>query len=205
MQQMHKGDPIPPITLGKAFGHFKTITHHRHLVRKGCFAVGLYRQGLTHDLSKYAPTEFLVGARYYQGDRSPNNAEREQLGYSTSWIHHKGRNRHHYEYWYDYPVNPQDTDVKSNPSCTVPVKMPGRYVIEMLMDRIAACKTYMGDRYTDASPLAYFRRGEDDRQKLMMHRETAELLEKLLVMLAERGEKETFSYIRAHRSELLNY
>ena len=201
MQQMHKEDPIPPITLRKAFGHFKTITHHRHLVRRGCFAVGLYRQGLTHDLSKYAPTEFLVGARYYQGDRSPNNAEREQLGYSTSWIHHKGRNRHHYEYWYDYPVNPQDTDVRSNPSCTVPVKMPGRYVIEMLMDRIAACKTYMGDR----SPLAYFRRGEDDRQKLMMHRETAELLEKLLVMLAESGEKETFSYIRAHRSELLNY
>lgn len=47
---------------------------------KGCFAVGLYKQGLTHDLSKYSPTEFLVGARYFQGDRSPNNAEREEKG-----------------------------------------------------------------------------------------------------------------------------
>lgn len=79
--------------------HFKTITYHKYLVMKGCFAVGLYRQGLLHDMSKYSPTEFLVGAIYYQGDRSPNNAEREYRGYSSSWLHHKGRNKHHYEYW----------------------------------------------------------------------------------------------------------
>ena len=28
---------------------------------KGCFRVGLFRQGLLHDLSKYSPVEFLVG------------------------------------------------------------------------------------------------------------------------------------------------
>ncbi len=61
----------------KFWEHFKTVTYHRHLVRQGCFKVGLYRQGLLHDLSKYSPTEFLVGAKYYQGNRSPNNAERE--------------------------------------------------------------------------------------------------------------------------------
>ena len=61
----------------KALEHFKTITHHRHLVMGYCFKLGLYKQGLLHDLSKYAPVEFLVGCRYYQGDRSPNNAERQ--------------------------------------------------------------------------------------------------------------------------------
>ena len=86
----------------RAWKHFKTITRHKYLVMKGCFAVGLYRQGLTHDLSKYEPSEFLIGARYFQGDRSPNNAEREEKGYSSAWLHHKGRNRHHYEYWIDY-------------------------------------------------------------------------------------------------------
>ena len=85
-----------------ALTHFKTITYHKYLVMKGCFAVGLYKQGLLHDMSKYSPTEFLVGAIYYQGDRSPNNAEREHRGYSSSWLHHKGRNKHHYEYWVDY-------------------------------------------------------------------------------------------------------
>ena len=83
------------------WGHLKTVSHHRWLVCKGCFRVGLYRQGLTHDLSKFSPTEFRQGIKYYQGYRSPNAAEREQKGYSEAWMHHKGRNRHHYEYWTD--------------------------------------------------------------------------------------------------------
>lgn len=87
-----------------AWGHFKTITSHKLLVMKYCFKVGLYKQGLLHDLSKYSPTEFLVGAKYYQGTRSPNNAEREATGVSTSWLHHKGRNKHHFEYWVDYGI-----------------------------------------------------------------------------------------------------
>ena len=73
----------------KAWRHFKTITHHKLLVMKGCFQVGLYRQGLLHDLSKYGPTEFLVGCRYFQGNKSPNNAEREEKGYSSAWLHTK--------------------------------------------------------------------------------------------------------------------
>ena len=71
----------------KAWEHFKTITHHKRLVMEGCFKVGLYRQGILHDMSKFSPSEFLVGARYWQGNRSPNNAEREAIGYSSSWLH----------------------------------------------------------------------------------------------------------------------
>ena len=86
----------------KIWKHFKTITYHKYLVMQGCFKVGLYWQGIFHDMSKYSPSEFWVGAKYYQGNRSPNNAEREAIGYSSSWLHHKGRNKHHYEYWIDY-------------------------------------------------------------------------------------------------------
>ena len=88
----------------KAWQHFKTITHHKILVMTSCFRVGLYWQGLTHDLSKYSLTEFCVGARYYQGTKSPNSAERHEVGWSTAWMHHKGRNRHHYEYWTDLNI-----------------------------------------------------------------------------------------------------
>ena len=76
--------------------HFKTITRHRHLVCRYCVRLGLWRQGLTHDLSKYSPTEFLPGARYWQGTRSPNDVERRRTGVSLAWLHHKGRNRHRY-------------------------------------------------------------------------------------------------------------
>ena len=64
----------------KAWKHFCTITHHKKLVMQYCFRVGLYKQGLLHDLSKYSFTEFRVGCKYYQGTRSPNNAERETIG-----------------------------------------------------------------------------------------------------------------------------
>ena len=85
--------------------HFKTITKHKLMVMHYCFRIGLYKQGLLHDLSKYTPSEFLVGCKYYQGNRSPNNAEREDTGVSTAWLHHKGRNKHHYEHWVDYSIN----------------------------------------------------------------------------------------------------
>lgn len=172
--------------LAGAWKHFRTITYHKYLVMKGCFAVGLYRQGLTHDLSKYSPTEFLVGAKYFQGNRSPNNAEREEKGYSSAWLHHKGRNRHHYEYWIDYSTR----DV---PGGLAPVEMPVKYVAEMLMDRIAASKVYRGSRYTDADPLEYFLAAKEPP---IMHENTRALLLKLLTMLAEEGEEKTFRYVR---------
>lgn len=168
----------------KFFGHLKTVTHHRHLVLCGCFRVGLYWQGLTHDLSKFSPLEFWTGVRYYQGTRSPNTAEREDIGYSTAWMHHKGRNRHHFEYWTDLSVRTHQYE---------PVEMPPRYLAEMVMDRIAACKTYQGASYTDASPLEYLLRARESR---FVHPATMAQLTLLLTMLRDSGERETFRFIR---------
>jgi hypothetical protein len=165
--------------------HFKTITHHRHLVMKHCFAVGLYWQGLTHDLSKYAPVEFLVGAKYYQGDRSPNNAEREAKGYSAAWLHHKGRNKHHLEYWIDYNTEPG--------APMAGMEMPVKYVVEMFCDRVAASKNYNKERYTDADSYNYYVKS---RAHYLIHPKTAALLERMLVMLRDEGEEKTFAYIR---------
>lgn len=170
----------------KAWQHFKTITRHRWLVRKGCFKIGLYWQGLTHDLSKYSPTEFSVGARLWTGVRSPNALEREEKGYSEAWIHHKGRNRHHFEYWNDMDLNTRRYES---------VPMPRKYLAEMVMDRIAACKVYQGKDYTDGSALVYFEKSVD---KGLMHPKTRRELEYLLTMLSEKGEKPTFHYIKNH-------
>ena len=164
--------------------HLKTITRHKWLVMQGCFQVGLYWQGLTHDLSKYSPTEFGIGLRYFQGNRSPNAAERDDKGYSEAWMHHKGRNRHHYEYWTD--MNRQTRNYASIP-------MPRKYLVEMVMDRRAACMTYQGKAYRDDSALAYF---EKSRERELMHPETSRQLRHILTMLAEKGEKETFRYLK---------
>ena len=130
--------------LKNMYRHFMTITKHRHIVCGLCFKCGLYYQGLTHDLSKYSPTEFFLSAKYYLGNRSPIGQERRTNGYSKIFLHHKGRNKHHFEYWYDpYATNRR-------------ISMPLNYIVESICDRIAASKVYLKDEYTTEAPLNYF-------------------------------------------------
>ena len=167
---------------GKA--HLFTILRHKKEVMKNCLRCGLVWQGLIHDLSKFSPEEFIAGVLHYQGDRSPNEGEREDYGYSKAWMHHKGRNKHHFEYWTDYNIETRKL---------TPVAMPKKYVAEMFCDRVAACKVYLGENYHDSSPLDYYMKGKKRR---LLHPKTEEELERLLSMLEEKGEKETFRYIR---------
>lgn len=173
----------------KWLAHLGTVNRHRFLVMRHCFRVGLYWQGLTHDLSKFSPVEFLAGARYYQGDRSPNEVERRLLGYSPAWLHHKGRNKHHLEYWIDYSV--------SKDRALVGCKMPVRYVVEMFCDRVAASKTYRGASYRDSDPYDYYARSKERYHvHRLLHPQTQALLEEMLVRLRDQGEREAFAYIR---------
>ena len=181
------------MSLKSALLHFKTITKHRHKVIAHCARAGILWQGLRHDLSKYTPTEFWQGARFYLGNRSPNEGERAAYGYSKAWLHHKGRNRHHFEYWVDY--NPKNRRNE-------PVKMPLRFVAEMFCDRVAASKIYQGKNYTDDCALEYFERGKANRGS---DTETADLLEKWLGRVAEKGEKEAFAYIKAFGRQNTDY
>ena len=168
-------------------GHLHTVNAHRRLVRKYCFKLGIYRQGLMHDLSKYSPSEFIPGVKYYQdGHRSPNNAQREDEGVSKAWLHHKGRNKHHFEYWIDY-------DVDGSRTVLAGMKMPVKYVAEMFCDRIAASRIYNKEKYKDSDPLDYYIKGLGH---YIMHPETDALLHKLLHMLADKGEEYTFEYIK---------
>ena len=170
-------------------GHLHTVNSHRRLVRKYCFKLGSYRQGMMHDLSKYSPSEFIPGVKYYQdGHRSPNNAQREDEGVSKAWLHHKGRNKHHFEYWIDY-------DVDGNSTILAGMKMPVKYVAEMFCDRVAASRIYNKDKYKDSDPLDYYIKGLGH---YIMHPETDALLHNLLKMLADKGEEYTFAYIKAN-------
>ncbi|PWL69096.1 MAG: catalase, partial [Amedibacillus dolichus] len=153
--------------MANIWGHLKTITKHKIAVTKLCFRCGLYKQGLLHDLSKYSWVEFSAGARYYQGNRSPIDREKEVKGYSLGWLHHKGRNKHHWEYWLDNAADGIQ-----------PLEMPLNYVIEMYCDRTAASKIYMKDAYHDGSAYEYFMRGY---HHVLMHPNTKALLEHILI------------------------
>ena len=69
----------------------------------------------------------------------------------VSWLHHKGRNRHHFEYWVDFSTRNSDA-----PFGVMPARMPNRYIAEMIADRVAASKTYRGKQYLSSDPLHYY-------------------------------------------------
>ena len=133
--------------MNKILGHLKTINHHKWLVFKLSIKAGIPIQGILHDLSKYSPTEFFESIKYYtDGKKSPLGTEKDKIGYAPAWLHHKGRNKHHHEYWYDYGAI-----IKSAP-------MPFKYFVEMVCDNIAACQNYQKDKFTLKSPLEYYNR-----------------------------------------------
>lgn len=164
------------------FGHLNTVNRHRYLVCKLCFRVGLYKQGLTHDLSKYSLTEFLPGVKYFQGYRSPIVAEIRDLGYSAAWLHHKGRNRHHWQYWMTADKGQMQV-----------IEMPVRYIKEMACDRIAACMVYEKDKYHPSSALEFL---EKSREKELIPEKTLAILRDMLTIVAENSLDEALQIIR---------
>ena len=166
----------------KLLNHLKTINKHKYYVTKLCFRCGLYKQGLLHDLSKYSYTELKTGAKYWCGTRSPNSIERETIGYSSAWLHHKGRNKHHWEYWVDF----------SHQGVTA-ARMPNRYVVEMFCDRVGATLVYRGKDFNNSAPLDYYLKTHD---YYVMHPETDAMIKDMLEHLASSNLDETIAYIK---------
>lgn len=106
---------------------------------------------------------------------------------SLAWLHHKGRNRHHFEYWIDYCIGEDGKPYMGG------CKMPLRYVAEMFCDRIAACRTYLKDKYTDAAPYDYYIRS---KSHILIHPETSDAIEAMLRVLRDEGEDAAFAYVR---------
>lgn len=164
--------------------HFMTIAKHRAIVRHYCFKCGQYKLGLLHDLSKYSPIEFFSGVKYYQGTSSPIDAEKKEKGYSLAWQHHKGHNPHHWEYWIDNIGSRKNT----------PIKMPYKYVVEMLCDWIGAGKTYCGKSWTQKTPYEYYSLVRGGR---IIHPRT----EKIIILFLETirdGGLDNFCFLARH-------
>ena len=172
-------------TLIKIFRHLHTINSHRNLVMKMCFKCSMYKQGLLHDLSKYSLSELIPSIKYYQGDRSPVGYEKSLKGYSLGWLHHKGRNKHHWEYWVDRKE--KDITIEIYP-------MPFEYMLESVIDRISASKTYKKDSYTDSEPYNFFISSFEYKT---MNKDTVIEMEYLLEYLKDNGIKKALEYYKS--------
>lgn len=178
-------------------GHLKTVVEHKRWVWYYCSRLGMYKAGLLHDLSKFSPTELLESAKYYTGGTSsPINAAKKDKGYSLAWFHHKGRNRHHYEYWYD---NIDTGGTK--------VKMPEEYVDELICDYLGAGRAYMKQSFSYVNEYKWW---TDKRNIIAMNEQTKTFVDHIMVLLAymetkytmEIAERDIFNYVYLHDTYL---
>lgn len=168
----------------KAIKHFNLITKHRWIVFKLCVKAGIPFRGLLHDLSKYSPTEFIESVKFYVGDHSPITEAKKANGYSKAWLHHKGRNKHHYEYWYDYAT--------IEPTPIIPYK----YFVEMVCDMLGSGMTYQGKKWTNKYELDYWMR---NREKAKINPKLDFLLTKVFMDISEKGYKEVLKSKYLHK------
>lgn len=178
--------------MNKLFAHLKTVRTHRKWVRKWCFKMGIPIQGLLHDLSKYSPIE-LSQYKYYNGKRSPHDNMRDELGYSNSWYHHRNKNKHHDDYWIDSITR------------ETAVKMPYKYVIEMLCDMCGASQAYNPGAWKPEKMLEYYNKrfyGETPEVHII-NKDTKELFEQLLGKLSELNDMKLFiKWYKQNKKEL---
>ena len=161
--------------------HCKNILIHKWLVFKFMARLGLPWQGIKHDLSKFSKTEFIESIKFFQGNRSPIDAAKEKQGYSLAWLHHKGRNPHHYEYWIDYID-------KGGVSQIIPYK----YAAEMVCDYIAAGKVYLNKKWTEKSPYEYWMQNKFNTAKI--HPLLKDFFTEVFEEIAEEGLYETLRF-----------
>lgn len=154
--------------------HFILITKHKWVVFKLCCMAGIPWRGLLHDLSKYTPTEFFESVKYYRGTHSPIEEAKRDKGYSKAWLHHKGRNKHHFEYWIDLKAPDM-----------IPV-IPFIYTVEMICDTIAAGMVYQGKKWTKEYQQGYFKSRTD---KEWINPKIAAVLEEVYAEIAIKGIK----------------
>jgi hypothetical protein len=139
----------------KFFKLLKRIIIHKFWVAYYCFQLKLFWQGIIHDLSKFSLIEIKGALKYWNDTKSSLSYEKDLNGYSKTFLHHRGHNPHHYEYW-----------IHSLDEGGIAAKMPKKYVLELICDYLAACKTYGGN------PRNEFYWWEENKNKLKIHSET---------------------------------
>lgn len=159
--------------LGKLLKHTGLVLRHKNKVLKHCAKCGILWRGLVHDLSKFSPTELFESAKYFTGYRSPIGVCREHIGMSHAWLHHKGRNKHHIEYWLDG-------------DCEVTPLMPYKYAVECVCDKLAATRTYHGKDYAREKPLEHWLRYGN---KVEGNPKTMAFIERVFEDVREHGER----------------
>ena len=171
------------MNLANFLKHFKKVCTHKYWVFRYCVKAGIPLQGVLHDMSKFSPVEFFESVKYYQGTSSPIDAAKKVNGYSEAWMHHKGRNKHHYEYWQDNFDNGG-----------VALEIPMKYKKEMICDYVGAGRAYFGKAFTIEKEYEWWQAKK--AKPIAMHKNDMAFLDEFFEMCMSHGEVAAFEFLR---------
>lgn len=132
------------------------VLKHKWYVFLECVKTGQFAHACIHDLSKFLPSEFFPYADWFYG---PESGDRCKRRFEVAWLHHKNRNKHHWNYWVDV--------------YGIALPMPKKYMQQMIADWRA-----MGRVFGDTAEEYYAK----SRTGLTLHAETKAYLDKALLL-----------------------
>lgn len=158
--------------MNKKWEHFKLVMTHKKYVFKYCRKAELFWRGVKHDLSKLSLIEFNESAKYFTGDKSPIDNCKADKGYSMAWLHHKGRNPHHWEYWVD-----------NLSQGGTPIQMPFEDALELICDYLGAGQAYNKEKFTFSNEWDWWQ-NRKATTKMLIHPQTLYFIDLMLEHLA---------------------
>jgi len=144
--------------------YFKYILEHKKNVGIECLKMGMLIHAITHDLSKFLPSEFIPYAKFFfRKDRTKNYKESDENDpdFQTGWNRHQKRNKHHWNYWVSVTKKDQ----------ILPVEMPVKYVKQMIADWRGMSRKFGG------SAEEYY---EKNHNVMILHPKTRDYISRIL-------------------------
>jgi hypothetical protein len=136
------------------------IVEHKWNVGIECIKAGMPIHAITHDFSKFLPSEFIPYAKFfYNKNRTKEYKQSDESdeNFQKGWCFHQKRNKHHWNYWVS--ITRKDE--------IIPIPMPRKYIRQMVADWAGIIRKFGGH------PTKYY---EENRHKFILHHETIEHL-----------------------------
>lgn len=151
--------------MNKYWQYFKYILEHKKNVGIECIKMLMPIHAITHDLSKFLPSEFIPYARYFFDTNKAKKYDKgteEHKDFQLGWCHHQNRNKHHWNYW---------VSVTRKSNAQHPIPMPHRYIEQMVADWRGMSRKFGGTWQE------YYEKNKDE---MILAPETVEHIKRLL-------------------------
>lgn len=145
--------------INKYYCNLKYLLIHKYNVAIECLKMGMFWHAVTHDISKFLPSEFFPYSENFHSGPWKKYRELNRRAMEEAWQWHKNRNPHHWDFW-----------VKGSGEA---IPMPEKYVKQMIADWKG-----MGRQTGFDNAINYYAK---TKHRMSLHKDTVKLIHKYLL------------------------